>query len=394
MPLFVGDHQGIGALLVATDSDTAKDNQRRHLMIPRTAAKALQPEDLEYLKSKGCFSLPAADICDALVESYFRFVHPLLPILDGQEFLDRYTKYSVQQINLLLLWSMFSVSAGYIEDSILKRSGYDSHKSFKEDTVKRAKLLFDLSCENDKIILIRSALLLSHWFIDAEDVKQSWYWSGIAISISQTIGLHRNPDAKRRNSALSDQQRRSWRNIWWSCLLRDSWLAFGMGRPARINLKDCDCPMPTPRDADWNVRDVIINGKDVYAPDTASFASLWLDLLKVSAALNKLLGVRYRSHRGQPASSRISALRKDVAPIFEVAERSSSSNLTLTIAIRYSSHQHSSSSLDNLGSFRVRSSKTLERPYNSFPGDANESLQTLTPASKSCTDCTFPPRYR
>ncbi|KAI9743768.1 MAG: hypothetical protein M1818_002501 [Claussenomyces sp. TS43310] len=334
VPLFVGDEQGIGALLQAAKPDTANNNRRRHFMIPRIAAKVLQAEDLEYLKVKGCFSLPSADVCSALIESYFHFVHPLFPVIDAHEFLGRYAKYGVQQINLLLLWSMFSVSAGYIQDHVLESAGFITRKAFKENIVQRAKLLYDLSSENDKIVLIEAALLLSFWFVDAEDVKQSWYWTGIAISISQTIGLHRDPDAKRRNSALSDQQRRSWRNIWWSCLFRDSWLAFGMGRPVRINPKDCDCPMPTLQDAELNFKEVIINGRDIYAPEVATFASLWLDLLGVSAGLHKLLSIRYRSHLGQPSVSQIDALRTELAPRLQVTETFTTDNVGLTVAVR------------------------------------------------------------
>lgn len=316
-PLFVGNQQGIGAVLDAMNLNTSKKNQKRHFMIPRQAAKVLPAEDLEYLKLKGCFSLPSTDICKALIVSYFHYVHPLFPVIDAHELLGRYAKYGVQQINLLLLWSMFSVSASYIADETLEKAGYETRKAFKEDIVKRVKLLYDLSCENDKIVLIQAALLLGFWFVDAEDVKQSWYWTGIAISISQTIGLHRDPDAKRRNEALSDRQRRSWRNIWWSCFLRDGWLAFGMGRPVRIQTEDCDCPMPTIQDAEANVKNVVINGWGAYAADVASFATLWLDLLKVSEGLHKLLRVRYR---GQPSPSQIDALRTELAPRFEVSE--------------------------------------------------------------------------
>jgi Fungal specific transcription factor domain len=84
----------------------------------------LQPEGLEYLKVKGCFTLPASDVCNALVETYFNFVHPLFPIINAREFLERYEQNGIQQINLLLLWSMFSVSASYIPHSILRTSGY------------------------------------------------------------------------------------------------------------------------------------------------------------------------------------------------------------------------------------------------------------------------------
>jgi hypothetical protein len=50
------------------------------------------------------------------VEAYFKFFYPLFQITDAQYFLGRYKKNGVQQINLLLLWSIFSVSASYISE--------------------------------------------------------------------------------------------------------------------------------------------------------------------------------------------------------------------------------------------------------------------------------------
>jgi len=155
---------------------------------------------------------------------------------------------------------MFSVSASYISEPLFNRAEYETHKQFK-DIIKQAKLLFDLSSKNDKIILIQSSppprfLVPGRRGRKAE---QSWYWPDIATSIAQTIGLDRNPDGKgqRMNEAISERQRRLWRNIWWSCFLRDAWLAFGMGRPVRINTEDYDCPKPTIEDSEANFGNVV-----------------------------------------------------------------------------------------------------------------------------------------
>lgn len=166
-------------------------------------------------------------------------------------------------------------------------------------------------------------------------MKQSWYWTGIAISIAQTIGLHRSPDGKdgKKNGAISEEQRRLWRNIWWGRFLGDSWLAFGMGRPLRIKSKDCDCPMPTLQDSEENFKNVVINGKVLFTPDLADFANLWLELLSISGRLHEILRI---GHGGQLASSRIESLRTELAPRSEgfSAEPSSKRTIPLTVATR------------------------------------------------------------
>jgi hypothetical protein len=269
-PIFVGEG-GYGTILDASGEATS-----RHFHVATAAEKALAAEDLEYLKVKGCFTLPVE--IGELVKAYFQFVHPTFPVIDGALFLQNYAVSGPQGINLLLLWSMFSVSASYIPSSTRKES--------KETYVHRAKLLFDLSQESDKIVLVQSALLLSFWFADAEDVKQSWYWTSIAFSIAQTVGLHR--EVRSGHAQVTAQQRSLWRNIWHCCMIRDVWLAFGMGRPLRINASDCDCLMP--EDADCKFTDLVLHGEKLYsASEAAGFVSMWQSLITTSNVLRDII---------------------------------------------------------------------------------------------------------
>ncbi|KAF2798035.1 hypothetical protein K505DRAFT_405417 [Melanomma pulvis-pyrius CBS 109.77] len=269
-PIFVGDG-GYGAILDATGDVTD-----RHFHVPAAAEKALAAEDLEYLKVKGCFSLPSKS--SELLKAYFQFVHPSFPIIDGPSFLRDYAAGGLEGINLLLLWSMFSVSASYIPLSF--------RKAVKESCVHRAKLLFDMSQENDKIVLVQSSLLLSFWFADTEDVKQSWYWTSIAFGIAQTLGLHR--EVKTTHGQVSIEQRSLWRNIWWCCMIRDVWLAFGMGRPLRINASDCDCPAPSYSDCQFS--DMVFHDEALYsAAEVVGHVSIWQSLVTTSNVLRDIL---------------------------------------------------------------------------------------------------------
>ena len=44
------------------------------------------PEDVEYLVAKGCLHVPAKDLLDEFVKTYFCKVHPFLPLVDEAEF--------------------------------------------------------------------------------------------------------------------------------------------------------------------------------------------------------------------------------------------------------------------------------------------------------------------
>ncbi|CAI6341044.1 unnamed protein product [Periconia digitata] len=257
IPIFVGNGD-YGAII----SSTAKTNER-HFHVPVPAENTLAPEDLQYLKLKGCFTLPPES--SELITAYFRFVHPIFPVIDGTSFLHEYNAHGVSGVNLLLLWSMFSVSASFIPTL--------DRKQCKVKYSYRAKLLFDLSEERDKIVLIQSALLLSFWFADFEDVKQSWYWTGVAFAIGQTLGMHR--DAKQvLGTTGSERSSALWRIVWKCCMIRDVWLAFTMGRPIRINSADCD---PFPReDPSIHFKDLTLHGEVLYTPEEAvKIGRLW-----------------------------------------------------------------------------------------------------------------------
>ncbi|KAF5010538.1 hypothetical protein FDECE_3306 [Fusarium decemcellulare] len=274
--LYTGDQQGLGLVV-----DICKPNGRyrgNHFVVPRAAAtNALLPEDLAALHAKNCFSLPSAEVQHQLLRCYFHHVHHFLPILDVAAFIQQY-----------------------------ETGGYSSRKAMKTSLYRRAKALYDADYEKEKIPLIQSVLLLAFWYADSEDRDGSWHWIGIAISLCQTIGLHRNPLSERpglrralaqRRQTLSNDQCRLWRLIWWMCYFRDTWLSFGMGRPTRINLADCDMPMPTTEDVEAISAGISESHANKYLPKDESriLPRLWMSLMETTFALGGILNNHYRA---------------------------------------------------------------------------------------------------
>ena len=206
------------------DTLGTKAPKRRHITVHGNTEAILNAEDLQYLKLKGCFEIPSES--DDLLAAYFQFVHPMFPVIDGRSFLQDLADGGLEKVNLLLLWSMFSVSATYVPAC----RGTATKALFHM----RGRLLFDLSGENDRLVFLQSALLLSFWFDDAEDIKQCWYWSGIAFDIALgSLGLH--DKLKSCTEQSSDPKHDIWRNVWHCCMLRDAWLSYSMGRALRLD---------------------------------------------------------------------------------------------------------------------------------------------------------------
>lgn len=211
---------GYGALLNIIEPGTTK---LRHITISSAADNNLDEDDLRYLQSKGCFKLP--DRSQDLLEAYFKFIHPLFPVVDGPSFLSQYNLHGVEAVNLILLWSMFSVSSSFVPSVCTS----EIRKGFHE----KACALFHHGGETDKLVLTQTALLLSYWFDDASDVKQSWYWSGIAFSLAQSLGLHDHASATLLNG-LTDTAYDLQLDVWHCCEYRDGWLSYSMGRLLRL----------------------------------------------------------------------------------------------------------------------------------------------------------------
>ncbi|KAM0806559.1 putative Fungal-specific transcription factor domain-containing protein [Seiridium cardinale] len=289
---YVGDQQGIGYILdiVGEPSEISQHYGLPHMV----GTDDLTSQDVAYLRSKGVFSLPSEPVCEALLTAYFHHVHPILPVVDAAAVLIAFRNGGASAINLLLLWSMFSVATNYVDNAVIRQAGYQSHKEMKKSMFTRAKCFYDNGCEKERITIIQSVSLLAFGYSDLGERTESWHWMGIAISLSQTLGLNRDPDRGQYNTRLTSRQRQLWRRIWWSCFFRDRWLSLGVGRPLRINPRDCDTPMPSAEDLTGDFTELPTHIRTMYMPpDFGQLADQWLTLLHLSKLLGTILSDNY-----------------------------------------------------------------------------------------------------
>jgi hypothetical protein len=68
---------------------------------------------------------------------------------------------------------------------------------------------------------------------------------GIAITLAQTLGMHRKAEYKVQSPETSLRKR-----VWWSCYIRDRMLGIALGRPLRIRDAEFDTPPLTLEDFD------------------------------------------------------------------------------------------------------------------------------------------------
>jgi hypothetical protein len=173
--------------------------------------------------------------------------------------------------------------------------------------------MYSIGGERDKIVLLQSSLLMGFWHSEMDGHMQPWYWTSIATSLCQMLGLHRDPDSSKYNSSITDRQRHLWRRLWWSCFFRDCWLSLTLGRPLRINLKDCDTPMPSAADLLCDVDGIYESTSDSYMPkDLAQLANNWTTLIELSKLLDAVLKISYQPLRPKPSLCQLEALEAEI----------------------------------------------------------------------------------
>ncbi|RDL30745.1 Uncharacterized protein BP5553_10090 [Venustampulla echinocandica] len=288
VPFYTGDQRG--PAFVMDICEPHRSSEKNHFLVPMPSIKSLLPEDINYLWTKGSFTLPPHHIREALIRCYFHHVHPFSPILDANDFLLNYEK---GRMSLLLLWSMFLAAASFIDESMLTEDLFPSRKALKCAMYQRAKALYDADYEKDKITLIQSVFLMGHWYTTTDDRAGPWHWTGIAIGLSHTVGLHHLPITAHQ---VSHGPRPFWRRLWWSLYCREVWLSLGLGRPMRIALDDSDTAMPGTGDSDVISPELIGEVSRKYLPEELSYLfEIWLDFVKLTAALGNVLSKNYRA---------------------------------------------------------------------------------------------------
>ncbi|GKZ48713.1 hypothetical protein AbraIFM66951_000797 [Aspergillus brasiliensis] len=303
-PLY-GDPRGVG--LVVDICDPEPGEKSGHFLVPRMSPTHIDQDTIEYLRRRGAFDLPPPVVCEMLIRMYFYYVHPFFPVVDPRSFLDTFES-ARNEVSLHLLWSMFLAAANFADDSILKAANFSSRRGMKRAMYTRAKVaLYDAEYERRKITLIQAVLLTGFWYSDTEDRTGSWHWNGVAISLCQTIGLHRRPDTSQKHrKAISPSDSRIWSQLWWSCFYREAWFSAGMGRPMRINLADCSTPMPDATDSDDLLAGIPVSIQKKYLPEgMETLSKLWTELLALTVTLAKILSWQNRAERIRPSRAEI-----------------------------------------------------------------------------------------
>ena len=166
------------------------------------------------------------------------------------------------------------------------------------------------------MVVVQSAVILSFFYTDTDDRTGSWHWLGTAISLCQTLGLHRHLEKFAPKHHFTTDKLRMFRRIWWTCFIRDCWLSLGQGRPMRIHPGFCDAPIPTVDDVASDLQNLPASIQNKYMPvDQVTLARLWVDLVKLSKVLGDVIHTSYRLRKSLPSIEEVKDFDHDILQV-------------------------------------------------------------------------------
>ena len=166
--------------------------------------------EIEILHQRGAFLLPPRQLCDELVEAYFTWVAPVVPIINRSRFMRRY-RDPKNPPSLLLLQSILLAGSRVCSNPQLMDANGSTNPA-ATTFYKRAKALYDANYEDDRVTIVQ-ALVLMGWYWEGPEgelamelfqiegsflitmlldvTKNVFYWSRVAIVVAQGSGMHR-----------------------------------------------------------------------------------------------------------------------------------------------------------------------------------------------------------
>lgn len=250
----------------------------------RARLTELDNVEIEILHQRGAFLLPPRQLCDELIESYFKWVHPIMPVINRNKFMRQY-KDPKNPPSLLLLQSILLAGSRVCTNpQLMDANGSTTPAALT--FYKRAKALYDANYEDDRVTIVQSLLLMGWYWEGPEDVtKNVFYWSRVATIVAQGSGMHRSVET----SQLSRADKRLWKRIWWTLFTRDRSVAVALGRPIHINLDDSDVEMLTEDDFIEDDGD----GTAVEYPPDPIHVQFFLQYVKLCEIMGLVLSQQY-----------------------------------------------------------------------------------------------------
>lgn len=199
---------------------------------------------LGYLRAIECFKLPAPSRCSELLEIFFSYVHPMMPVIDRRDFLSRYYGGD-EPPSLIILHAVFLAASRYADNTGHSPDGLSEVRSHCDELHGKLRALIEAEITSERTAVIQASLLASLHWEGREGLNSAIDNLSIAVRACQEMGLHRKQQPTPSNPEAQESLHR---RLWWCLYALDRFNATQEGTPFLINELDCDVDMLTERD--------------------------------------------------------------------------------------------------------------------------------------------------
>jgi len=156
LSLLVHDRHGTTDVVHYPLPDTVKGTRAR--------LTELDNIEIDILHTRGAFLLPPRALCDELVDAYFKWVAPVVPVINKARFMRRYRDHKNPPSLLLLQAILLAGSRVCTNPQLMDSNGSTTPAAMT--FYKRAKALYDANYEDDRVTIVQALVLMG------------WYWEG------------------------------------------------------------------------------------------------------------------------------------------------------------------------------------------------------------------------
>ncbi|KAI0050334.1 hypothetical protein FA95DRAFT_1555847 [Auriscalpium vulgare] len=219
--------------------------------------------------------MPEPAVQKQLLAAYFTYVHPALPLVHKQTFLEDFrnghiaTGASSQHldpdspggktsphgrrrsaIHPMLLFAMFSVAARYTGQPDVAAAAPPSASAMwpaGDAYLDAAKSFIVMPDTPSRSATVATLLIMGYREIGIGAMSQAWLYVGLATRMAQDLGIHKSADRWMHggNTLFSRVELQERRRIWYACVVMDKYVSVYIGRPLSIHERDFDTELPS-----------------------------------------------------------------------------------------------------------------------------------------------------
>lgn len=225
---------------------------------------------------------------DVLLKLYFRFVHPILPVLSKSRVLNSYATNKLS-IPASLRGAIYGLASAFLtQEESLKDIPSISQATLFEHS--HAALNRELDSPN--LSTLQACLLILHQQPEVNLTTESpkiWVLACQATACAQSLGLHQDPSSWRM--ALWEKKLR--KKLWWATYLTDRWTSICHGNTPHAADDSFDTSSLSLEDMSCDEYVVALPGCDLLGKEDQIFqrghALRFLELLDLTKLLNSAL---------------------------------------------------------------------------------------------------------